>query len=178
MMALRNIAWLSPFLIALLSGCSTANSSPEIEKVEMEISYEASGTYSRIGRPVRLLVRDQATLEQLPLGEVKVDFDQQMVLVAALGSTPTSDFGVRIVRVWQQGARLRVQERRIHPGLDQEVGLHPASPWTLVVIPRSDLNVDGYSVQVPADLLSQRAGMGRAPVQQSPSLIPGGRGGP
>lgn len=122
------------------------------------ILWQQSGTYSRINRRVRLLVRDPATLAQLPLTEVPVDFDQQMVLVAGLGPTPTSERGIRIVRVWREGSRIRVQERVIHPGDDQASGLAPASPWTVAIIPRSDLNVQGYESRVPEGLLRDHPG--------------------
>jgi hypothetical protein len=107
---------------------------------------------------VRILVRGPGTLSQLPLAEIPVDFKTQMVLIAGLGPTPSSEQGIRIVRVWREGSKIRVQERAIHPGAEQASGLQPASPWTAVVIPRSDLNVEGYVTHVPEGLLRDHPG--------------------
>jgi hypothetical protein len=117
---------------------------------------------------VHIVARDEPTLAQIPLAEVPVDFNTQMVLVAGLGPTPSDDMGIRIARVWEDNGRIKVQERQIHPGPDQKSGLNPASPWTLVVVPRSDLNVEGYTNRVPADLLSERPGLGGAPRPGTP----------
>jgi hypothetical protein len=120
--------------------------------------WQKSGTHSRLIRRVSILARDRATLAQVPLAEVPVDFETQMVLIAGLGPTPSSEQGIRIVRVWRQGSRIRVQERLIHPGADRVPGLQPASPWTVVVIPKSDLNVEGYATRVPDGLLRDHPG--------------------
>lgn len=151
-------------IAAALCGCSEANSdclcTQSDSVLEYPITWQNSGTYSRLGRSVRLIIRDAATLAQVPVGDVPVDFTTQMVLVAALGPTPSADMGVRITRVWEQDGRLRVQERQLHPGLELQRGLNPASPWTAVVISKTDLNVEGYSPLVPADLLTQRSVFG------------------
>jgi len=125
---------------------------------DLPILWEASGTYSRLSRTVRIVARDRATLAQLPIAEVPVDFDSQMVLIAGLGPTPNDKLGIRIKRVWRDGSRIRVLERHIHPGFDQAPGLRPASPWTILVVPRSDLNVEGYSPRVPKGLLDNDLG--------------------
>lgn len=144
-----------------LTGCTGATSGPSRDASAAEdfpILWQKSGTHSQLIRRVRILARDRATLAQVPLTEVPVDFETQMVLIAGLGPTPSSEQGIRIVRVWRQGSRIRVQERPIHPGADQNPGLEPASPWTAVVIPKSDLNVEGYTTQVPDGLLRDHPG--------------------
>ncbi len=147
---------LLPFF--LLAGCSAAiPPSADMPAEDLPIQWQKSGSYSRLGRSVRLLIRDPAALAQVPVTDVPVDFNTQMVLLAALGPTPTSDLGIRITRVWREGHRIRVQERQIHPGTEEGRGLDPASPWTVVVIPRSDLNVEGYSMEIPRRLLANRA---------------------
>lgn len=158
---------LSPLAVVVMclmlpaGGCSMhrspemgGGSSPE----DIPILSQSSGTFSPIGRKVRILARDAATLAQLPLAEIPVDFQTQMVLIAGLGPTPSSQQGIRIVRVWREGARIKVQERAIHPGAEQASGLEPASPWTAVVIPRSDLNVEGYVTRVPDGVLRDHPG--------------------
>ncbi len=125
---------------------------------DLPVLWEASGTHSRLTRSVRIVARDRATLAQVPLAEVPVDFDSQMALIAGLGPTPNYRLGIRIKRVWREGSRIRVLERHIHPGFDRGAGLRPASPWTIVVVPRSDLNVEGYSPRVPKGLFSSASG--------------------
>ena len=118
----------------------------------LEILWQASGTHSRLIRGARIVARDRATLARVPITEVQGDFDAQMVLIAGMGPTPNDRLGIRIKRVWRDGRRIRVLERHIHPGLDHGGDARPASPWTIVVVPRSDLNVEGYSPRVPEDL--------------------------
>ena len=125
---------------------------------DIPILWQSSGTYSRISRRVRILARDPVTLAQIPVTEVPVNFDTQMVLIAGLGPTPSSEQGIRIVRVWRQGSKIHVQERPIHPGSERTPGLQPASPWTAIVIPKSDLNVEGYTTRVPEGLLHDHRG--------------------
>jgi hypothetical protein len=149
--------WVVLMLLPMGTGCAIAPPASDANAGEdLPILWEKSGSYSRFGRPARVLVRDRATLSQIPIADIPVDFHTQMVLVAALGPTPTSDYGVRITRVWREGSRVRAQEREIHPGLSEGHGLDPASPWTAVVVPRSDLNVQGYSVDIPNRLVGGR----------------------
>lgn len=122
---------------------------------EMPVLWQESGTYSRLRRGVRLVIRDAATLARVPLTEVPVDFQTQMVFVIGMGPTVNNEFGVRISRVWRQDERIRVQERRIHPAPEALTGVEPASPWTVAVVPRSDLNVEGFDTRVPPGLLGQ-----------------------
>jgi hypothetical protein len=102
-------------------------------------------------RAVRVLIRDQATLDRMPLTEIPVDFETQMVLVCGMGPVPDDRRGIRIVRVWREGRSIHVQERAIYSD-DPGPPLEPASPWTVAVIPRSELNVVGYSARVPHDV--------------------------
>jgi len=125
---------------------------------ELPILWQKSGTYSRISRMIRLVARDRQTLAQVPLSEIPVNFETQMVLVVGLGPTPTNELGVRITRVWRDGSVIRVQERRIHPGTGGSPGLEPASPWTVAVVPKSDLNVEGFATRVPRGALTEHPG--------------------
>lgn len=144
-----------------IGGCSQNNSqvtSSSGAAEDVTVLWEKSGTFSRLGRPVRILVRDQATLAQVPIAEIKVDFENEMLLVAGLGPTASSELGIRIVRVWREGSQLRVQERQTHPGLDSSSTVNPASPWTIVAIPKSDLNVRGYFTHVPNNIFDEHPG--------------------
>lgn len=158
-MVCTHILAIGVFITACGCGSSPSRAALEAPTAEdIPILWKKSGAYSRIARRVRVVARDHATLAQLPLTEIPVDFTSQMVLIAGLGPTPSSDQGIRIVRVWKEGTRIRVQERPIHPGLDPTPGLTPASPWTVVVIPKSDLNVEGYAACVPKGALSDHHG--------------------
>ncbi len=149
------------FLLIGLSGCSTSQPTDSREagtQEDLPILWQESGTYSRITRRTHLVARDPIELAKLPITEVPVDFKTQMVLVVGLGPSPTNELAVRIARVWREGSRIRVQERRIHPGTMRSQGVEPASPWTIAVVPRSDLNVEGYVTQVPRGTLGEHAG--------------------
>lgn len=123
-------------------------------RTDVPILWEQSGTYSTLGRAVRLLIRDRAGLAQVPLTDIPVDFETQMVLVAGLGPTLSNEMGIRITRVWEEGGRLRVQERQVHPGAQKTPGVTRASPWTVVIIPRSDLNVEGFTTRIPPNVIA------------------------
>ena len=116
---------------------------------------QVSETYSRLHQPIRIVIRDEATFAQLPLTEIDIDFETQMILLTGRGPTTADDIGIRIDRVWREGSLIRVLERRIHPGSEHEPGIAPASPWTMVVVPKSTLNVDRYTSWVPRHALSQ-----------------------
>lgn len=116
---------------------------------DFPIQWQTQGTYSNIARPIRVVARDAVTLAQLPIAEIPVDFQKQMVLVAALGPATSDQVGIRIGRVWKEGSRIRVQVNTLHPGDDKRGGLMRTSPYHIVVIPRSNLNVEGFSSRVP-----------------------------
>lgn len=142
-------------------GCTTGDQRVEVQSTALEelpVAWQKSGTYSRIGRMTHVVARDARTLAQLPIAEVPVDFTTQMVLIVGLGPTPTDQIGVRITRVWREGSRIRVQERRIHPGVEHSPGLEPASPWTIAVVPKSDANVEGFTTRVPPGTLAEHPG--------------------
>lgn len=157
---LHRAAWCSSraaWLLVLVLGCTgqqKAQWRDDQEVVqELPILWEASGTWSHVTRPVRIVAYDAATLAQVPVADVPVDFDSQMVLIAALGPTLGQDVGIKIARVWREGPRVRVQEQRIHPGLDRSAVLERSSPWTVVVVPRCNLKIEGYTSRVPPRLL-------------------------
>ncbi len=134
-----------------LAGCRTPPAGDPVDTTpeDIPILWEQSGSDSPLQRSVRFVARTPADLALIPITEVPVDFSRQMVLLTALGPAPGREFGVRITRVWREGTRIRVEERQIHPGLDTGASLQRSSPWCMVVVPRSDLNVEGYSGRLP-----------------------------
>jgi len=142
--------------IVALPGCPppgpTVDQSQTHQVDELAITWSKTGTYSELHQPLRLVIRDPAALAAIPVAEVPVDFNEQMVLVAALGAVPTEGYAVRITRVWRDGRRVYVDVRVTHP---QPGGTPPkhalCAPYHIVVVPRSDLNVEGFATQLPSD---------------------------
>jgi hypothetical protein len=96
-----------------------------------------------------VVIRDRATLARLPVTEIDVDFSRHMILLAGLGPTWQTGSGIRIIRVWADGSNLHVEERQITGEPNQRSAPGRCSPWTMAVIPRSALNVEGYTARVP-----------------------------
>ncbi|HSA27471.1 MAG TPA: hypothetical protein P5159_13135 [Phycisphaerae bacterium] len=160
----RNLVFVASVLL-LPAACQFDGRPTDPPQAEdIPILWQASGVYSHLTQRVRVVARDPAVLAQLPLTEVPVDFETQMVLVAGLGPTATNELGLRIERVWREGSTIRTQERRIHPGPELKAGVYPASPWTVIIIPRSDLNVAGYTDSVPRGAVGGTAGVERSPL--------------
>jgi len=119
---------------------------------ELDITWSTAGTYSELHQPLRLVIRDSAALAAIPVAEVPVDFNEQMVLVAALGAVPTEGYAVRITRVWRDRRRVYVDVRVTQPQPDGKPPKHAlCAPYHIVVVPRSDLNVEGFSTRLPSD---------------------------
>lgn len=114
---------------------------------DLPILHQAAGTFSHEDRSMRLVVRDASMLAQIPLVDVPVDFDTQMVLIITLGRRLSDRYAVRISRVWREGPVLRVTEDVVVP--PPEAPLVPSSPFCLAVVPRCDFNVEGFSAKIP-----------------------------
>lgn len=125
-----------------------------VEEEELPVAWTTSGSWSHLSRPVRIVAYDRPTLDQVPIADVPVDFSKQMVLIAGMGPTIGHDMGIRITRVWRENSRVRVQEMRLHPGLDRSASVERSSPWTVVVVPRSELPIEGYTSKVPHGVMS------------------------
>lgn len=133
-------------------GCHSIDSSAsqQLGPVEFPILWEHHGSVSHISRPLQVVAHSPEVLAQLPLVEVPVDFETQMVLVAGIGPTTRQDLGVRINRVWRDGSRIRVQVQTLYAAEEKPEGPpRLVSPYHVVVVPRSDLNIVGFSAAVP-----------------------------
>lgn len=145
----------------LAAGCSLTPHRPAdtlTNGQELPVIRELARTHSTFTGPVRLVVHGPATLAQLPLNLGKVDFDRHMVLVAALGPTPTDQYGITIDRVWRDGPVIRAHIQMRYPPVDAPLGTLPASPFHAVVVPRSDLTVRGFDAVFRPGSLSRRRG--------------------
>jgi len=138
---------------ASLGGCRSpvGPSVRGVEKpaTELQILWQASGTYSHASRAMRLVIRDAAGLARVPLTEVPVDFDTQMILVACFGPAQSPGHAIRIDRVRQVAGRIEVEVHKEYPPAERPGPRRLCSPWHVVVVPRSDLNVKGFSPSVP-----------------------------
>lgn len=127
---------------------------------DLPVIRELAGIHSTFTGPVRLVIHESATLAQLPLNLGPVDFDRYMVLVAALGPTPTDQYRITIDRVWRDGDRLRAHVQTRYPPVDAPARTAPASPFHAVVVPRSDLNVRGFEAVFRSGSPSRRGAKG------------------
>lgn len=133
------------------------------------ILFRYSGLHA--GRPLamRVVARNEATFRQLGLPEVNVNWDKEMVLVAALGRTPQADMMIEIQRIEQRGSTLVpiVRLTRLLPGDAPEREGAPLSsirsPYELVVVPASDKNVVGFTIDPPGPDAEERLGRGGIP---------------
>jgi hypothetical protein len=121
---------LRPLLFAALCldalACSAAFDAPEQPGTPMPVTrlraepYSFAG-YSGLRQSERLVVRDAATwaaiwrnVTSAPLPSV--DFDREMIVVAALGERPTGGFDIVVESATASGDALTVRIRTIAPG--------------------------------------------------------------
>lgn len=140
-------------VLGVLSGCAErgqglfrGDPAPQIE--EYPVLYQKAGKYCGAKREMHLVVRDQAHMSFVPVSDVPVDFNSQMVLFVTLGEVYSQAYDVRIDRVWRQDRLIRVGITRSYPPVGEMGYPHASSPYSLVVVPRSDLNVEGFSAEV------------------------------
>ena len=140
--------------LALLTtaGCLTgpASPAPSLQPGEMPILWQRAGHDDRIRRPFQYIAHDARALARLPLDEVPVDFKSQMVLIAAAGTVRSKDIEIRIQRVCKQGSEIRPQVLILNPTTQSSSPPRRRyAPYHIVVVPRSDLNVEGFSSMLP-----------------------------
>ncbi len=136
----------------LAGGCSQApmaGGGDIADRQELPILRSQAGTYANFARPLRLAIRDAGTLAMVPVDVGPVDFQREMVLLAALGPTPSPEYGIRIRRVWRDGSELRARIEKRFPEADLPRRTTPANPYHLIVVPRCDRNVRGFPVKPP-----------------------------
>ncbi len=149
-MSHRRLALLLAALCLFPPGCSEFNDRATPLPADGEtvpIVNQVAGVQSHEDRPMRLVIRDQATLSQVPLVDVPVDFRTQMLLVVTLGRRLSDQYSVQINRVWREGPVLKVDYSSAAPSADAPVVV--TSPFCIAVVPRCDLNVSGFSAEIP-----------------------------
>jgi hypothetical protein len=119
---------------------------PVIE--EYPVLYQKAGKYCGAKQEMRLVVRDQAHMSFVPVGDVPVDFNSQMVLFVTTGQVYAESYDIQIDRVWRQDRLIRVGITKSFPQAGEMSYPHACSPYYLVVIPKSDMNVEGFATEV------------------------------
>jgi hypothetical protein len=154
---IAGIGWqaavLSLTLVGALAGCGEQGGSlfhgeppPVIE--EYPVLYQKAGKYCGAKQEMRLVVRDQAHMAFVPVSDVSVDFNSQMVLFVTTGQVYAESYDIQIDRVWRQNRQIRVGISKTYPQAGEMDYPHPCSPYHLVVVPKSDLTVEGFVTEV------------------------------
>jgi len=138
-------------MVVAASGCNhtdgvreTATAGP----TEFPILRSTNGLHSHENRAMQLVIRDAATLAKVPIVDIPVDFDREMLLIVTLGRVMSDGYSVEIDRVWQEKSKVHVSTRVTQPAPNAQPTV--ATPYCIAVVPRSSLNVDGFSATVPA----------------------------
>lgn len=152
--ALRRVA--RRIVLASAVACTTACSSalgPGAPREPLPITRFSPGSssfssFSGIRTPTNAVVRDSNTwrttwqqinqpfFPQPPLPSV--DFNREMVLLAAMGTEPSGGYEVFIQSATRDTAGIEVQLRRISPGAGCPVSAVLTQPLDLVRVPFSD----------------------------------------
>ncbi len=98
--------------------------------------------------PMKVVIRDPAAFAKLPIVDLPVDFNREMMLVVTLGDVTSDQYNVRITRVWRDGSLIRVETRTTPP--PSNAPLVRASPFCVAIVPSSDLNVAGFRTEPPS----------------------------
>ncbi len=122
---------------------------------DLPILGELSQSQTRIAKPLRIVIYDYPSLSQFPLLELDVDFDSQMVLLAAMGPASSRSCRIEIESVWMGDRKIEVDVTEIYPDSDDQKSPAIVSPIHAVVVPRSELPVSGFTSRIPKNLYLQ-----------------------
>ncbi len=150
-------------------GPSLFGSEPAPVIEEYPILYQKAGKYCGAKQEMRLVVRDQAHMAFVPVGDVPVDFNNQMVLFVTTGQVYSESYDIQIDRVWRQDRLVRVGITKTYPQVGDMGYPHPCSPYHLVVVSKSDLNVEGFVAEVTPPKVQGETSTGPLPALRSRS---------
>ncbi len=148
--SLRALAGFIGILLAASGGCQQSRyQSGQMPAVgdELPILNRIHGVHSLETRAMQIVVRDAATLAQIPLADVPVDFNREMLLIVTLGQVTSDQYAIDITRVWRDRGVLRVETVVTAP--PPGVPLAMASPYCIAVVPQCPLNVAEFTTQPP-----------------------------
>ena len=114
---------------------------------ELPILHRIHGAHCLETRAMQIVVRDAATLAQIPLADVPVDFRSEMLLIVTLGQVTSDQYAVDITRVWRDRGILRVETVVTAPPPGVPVVM--ASPFCIAVVPQCALNVAEFATKPP-----------------------------
>jgi PrcB C-terminal len=139
--------FLGLMLFALAAGCSSQSS----ELGPVTLRRLTSSSYSGYREPKHLVVRDSGTWAEVwkqlwtwqsPEPDLPaIDFDREMVLVAALGERPNSGYSILIESARATVDQLTVSVRVESPGTGCGVLTVMTEPVDVVSVPRLDVGV-------------------------------------
>jgi hypothetical protein len=124
-----------------------------VDGEELPILAQHESRSSQVQKPMRVVAYDPALLSQLPVQLPDVDFNDQMVLFAAMGPAPSDACRIRIRRVWRDGHRLRVEVQSEYADADAPRQRRRNSPVHAVVVPRWDGPIERFSSRLPRGAL-------------------------
>ena len=114
---------------------------------DLPILHQIQGTHSNETRAMQLVVRDPQMLAKIPLTEVPVNFSDEMLLIVTLGRVLSDQYSVKIERIWRERGILRVTVKIETPKI--ETTKVASSPYCIAIVPKCDLNVEGFSTRLP-----------------------------
>lgn len=114
---------------------------------ELPILHKIHGVHSHETRAMQVVVRNASTLAQIPLSDVPVDFQNEMLLIVTMGRLTSDQYVVDISRVWRDRGVLRVETSVTAPPAGVPTVM--SSPFCIAVVPRCDLNVADFSNEPP-----------------------------
>jgi len=124
-----------------MTGTAGADDEPET----FPILWQKAGAYCGRKAPLRLVARSLAEMAHCPIADVPVDFRHEMVLAVTMGQVTSDRYAIRIHRVYRDGPIIRVDVRVYRPQSSTQPTIQLACPYHVVVVPRSDLNVEDFS---------------------------------
>lgn len=137
-------------LMLTLPGCSGSTGWSDMaqnESEEFPIQWERGATHGGPTYPARLAIRSRPQMAYCPIADVPVDFNTQMVLVAAMGRVMSDQYAIRIQRVWREGSLIKVDIAIRRPSPEAKPPMKLVCPYHVVVVPRSDLNVEDFTLE-------------------------------
>ena len=138
------------------SGCSGwRGGSAENPVRPLTVHVSEAGQYGPSRTPLRMVVHDAGTLARVRMGHLEVDFSRQMVLLACMGRVAERGRQIRIEAVWEEGRRVYARVKA-YPPAGEKAGRGPAQPYHVIVVDRSDYNVEGFSAAPPRRRLGRR----------------------
>lgn len=130
-------------LLPLLAACAATPENHNMPMTEL-----ARGAYSQLTVERMQVIRDAGTLAELwSQAQVRdpvppIDFEEQMVVLAALGERRTGGYRVDILRVAETETGLVVHVQVSTPGRGCMVTQALTQPYHFVAVPASDAPVD------------------------------------